>query len=318
MNLRDWGASAKGARPDTDDKIRTAMAALLAVATCLALALAGISAPHLTRPQGMPQGPDTLVEVLARTANTTPKPALAAASAGTLQARARALVSHDADVAWLGAHATSYKSVAGLDETSSMRTLALATREPLSDGFLRHLSGSIPTSEPFSGSIAPGQVPALYQWDERWGYTDYCGMPLGFSGCGPTVMSMAYMGLTGRTDLSPADMAGVATEVHEVFGGTNSTFFTSPAMTARLGIAGSRLADSPAALVQALQAGELVAVSVRPNTLAAHDHWVLAVGLDQGGAVRINDPNSPEHSDEAWSAEQLVDYANALIALRTA
>ena len=127
------------------------MAALLAVVTCVALALAGILAPHLTRPQGMPQGPDTLVEVLARAANTTPKPALAAASAGTLQARARALVSHDADVAWLGAHATSYKSVAGLDETSSVRTLALATREPLSAGFLRHLSGSIPTSEPFSG-----------------------------------------------------------------------------------------------------------------------------------------------------------------------
>ena len=61
-----------------------------------------------------------------------------------------------------------------------------------------------------------------------------------------------------------------------------------------------------------------MAVSVRPNTLAAHDHWVLAVGLGQGGAVRINDSNSPEHSDEAWSAEQLVDYANALIALRTA
>lgn len=305
-------------RPDTDYERRTALAAIFSVAVCVVIAMVGVSAPHLTRPQGMPAGPDTLVEVLARDSGTTPEPALAPASAGTLQQQAHELLARDADVAWIGAHASSYQSYAGLDETSSSRALALATREPLSVGFLRHLPQALPEAEPFSGAIAPGTVPALYQWDERWGYVDYCGMPLGFSGCGVTVMSMAYMGLTGKTDLSPADMARVATDVHEVFGGTNSTFFTSPATRARLGIAGEKLADAPAALVQALRSGELVAISVRPNTLAAHDHWVLAVGLDQDGGVRINDPNSPENTDQAWSAEQLVGDANSLIALRAA
>ncbi len=63
-----------------------------------------------------------------------------------------------------------------------------------------------PQSTPKSAWRA-GEVPALYQRDPAWSDVTYAGDAFGITGRGPTCMAMAYVALTGGTDLSPADPA---------------------------------------------------------------------------------------------------------------
>ena len=42
-----------------------------------------------------------------------------------------------------------------------------------------------------------GKIPMLLQWDERWGYESYGSGLIGWTGCGPTCLSMAAVGTDG-------------------------------------------------------------------------------------------------------------------------
>ena len=54
------------------------------------------------------------------------------------------------------------------------------------------------------------QVPLLLQWDERWGYQAYAGGLMGYSGCGPTCLSMAALYLTHDPTQTPLKAAELA------------------------------------------------------------------------------------------------------------
>ncbi|MGN1080944.1 MAG: C39 family peptidase [Acutalibacteraceae bacterium] len=52
-----------------------------------------------------------------------------------------------------------------------------------------------------------GCVPLLFQWDERWGYSEYAGEMMGISGCGPTCLSMVCVYLLNDTEYNPRYIA---------------------------------------------------------------------------------------------------------------
>ena len=84
---------------------------------------------------------------------------------------------------------------------------AVSTLTGLVDGAQASGSPSAgPQSTPKSAWQA-GEVPALYQRDPAWADGTYAEDDFGTTGCGPTCMAMAYVALTGRTDMTPADMA---------------------------------------------------------------------------------------------------------------
>lgn len=49
-----------------------------------------------------------------------------------------------------------------------------------------------------SSDVTDGKIPLFLQWDERWGYRTYGDNFLAITGCGPTALSMVYVGLTGE------------------------------------------------------------------------------------------------------------------------
>ena len=50
-----------------------------------------------------------------------------------------------------------------------------------------------------------GEIPALIQWDERWGYAPYGSETIiAVSGCGPTALSMVISGLLQDASITPA------------------------------------------------------------------------------------------------------------------
>lgn len=296
-----------------------AAAALVIVVAAALLLRGGPAAPD----PALETAQNTLRHTLAQASQTYLTPTLEGVRAGALQQVCAQPLTHDEQIAWIGEHLDAAGSLDGLDAYKSYHALALTSRVSAATGFARDLPAHMArpggtAAQPFGGLVSPGRPPKLYQWDQRWGYATYCGQPLGFTGCGVTVMSMAYMGLTGKTDMTPADMAQLATELGEASGGTNSTFFTNPRTQATLGVAGTRLADTASALTQAVKAGSLVAISVKPNTLAGGDHYVLACEVNDEGKVRVNDPNSPTNTATWWEPTTLIDYENSMVALTKA
>lgn len=238
---------------------------------------------------------------------------------GTLTTRANTKLNHDAIIAQIGSEMTSATTRGNLDEYAAYKGMALTSRTVQAANFVLGLTDEHESTQAFVGSVPSGTVPALYQWDERWGYTEYCGHALGFTGCGVTVMAMARMGLTGATDMSPADMATLSISLGEASDGTNSTFFYSESTAAATGVSGIYDGAPEAYTISAnLEAGSYVAINVMPNTLAGGGHWILAVGLNNDGSIQIRDPNSPENTAKAWDINELVGYANAMVILSKA
>lgn len=205
------------------------------------------------------------------------------------------------------ASGASTTSSAAASNTAAYSTAANPAADPS--------TGCTSTALPYTGAVTKDTAPILYQWDERWGSYAYCSHPLAFTGCGVTVASMAYMGLTGKADLTPAEMATLAEQAGEADMGTNATFFTNAEVETATGVSGAKIYDTAEALTAALKDGKLVAISVRPGTLANGSHWALAVGVEADGSIRINDPNSPTNTAKSWDAEELAGYAYSMYAL---
>ena len=71
---------------------------------------------------------------------------------------------------------------------------------------------SQPASSTPVGGWRQGEVPYLYQTDPQWSEEPYAGGNMRENGCGPTCLSMAYVALTGNTNLDPTAMARLSEE----------------------------------------------------------------------------------------------------------
>ena len=108
------------------------------------------------------------------------------------------------------------------NEYEDERLLTLALSEPKAVEFVAKYPSSDKSSKAFSDSVKRGEVPTLYDWDSRWGGVTYGNGPLAITGSGPTTLAMAYMGLTGKTDYSPAEIAQQASKSNYADGDTGS------------------------------------------------------------------------------------------------
>ena len=89
--------------------------------------------------------------------------------------------------------------------------LRLALEEPASIAFVRAYPEMSKNAKAYGESVSRGDVPLLFNWDERWGAVDYDGSALAVTGSGPTVFGIfedaekaeaAYREALSRDDLS--------------------------------------------------------------------------------------------------------------------
>ena len=73
-------------------------------------------------------------------------------------------------------------------EHYQLKMLELAAKDPQSIDYVADFPDRYPASSgaAYSDTVARGSVPDLKQWDQRWGYVEYCGAALGSTGCCPT------------------------------------------------------------------------------------------------------------------------------------
>lgn len=205
-------------------------------------------------------------------------------------------------------------------EAEQAKLLKLAAEEPLALDYLANLPARYPESSaaPYDDSVTKGEIPRLYQWDERWGYTSYCGLSFGSAGCCPTALSMVYMGLTGNTDKTPYDMGVLATKGGYAFDGQGTVGDFLVDVAPDLGLECARVNVSAQTLEKYLRAGFAVVCNVGPGDFTTSGHFIVACGVADDGGVIINDPFSETKSMKTWDASTLAGQSIALYAFRAA
>lgn len=170
------------------------------------------------------------------------------------------------------------------------------------------------SGQPFTDALEENTIPLLQQWDERWGYITYSSTAFGCTGCGPTSLSMVYMGLTGKTDKTPADMAKLAADggYETQYEGTQNQFFTES--VSGLGLSVTELNVDADSLTWALEEGMPVICNVGPGDFTMRGHFFVITGKNDDGSLNINDPYSSVNSSESWDIDLIIGQTKALYA----
>lgn len=215
--------------------------------------------------------------------------------------------------------ADTLKTIAAqADQYSDTALLSLAIDVPEARAFVAGYPTSSKEASAYTGSVEQGTAPELYDWDGAWGAVDYDGHALAVSGSGPTSLSMAYMGLTGKTDKTPADVAALATENQGAGGDTHMepTFLETAA--SGLGLTITRLDATSDNILYILNSGGYVLVQAKSDTLTDEAHWVLATAINSNSTVVVHDPTSPDVTAREWSSNTLASSALNVYAVTAA
>ncbi len=155
-----------------------------------------------------------------------------------------------------------------------------------------------------SAEAASDTVPLLLQWDERWGYESYGSGLIGWTGCGPTCLSMLVLYLTGDSSCDPATVAHWAegNGFYSVGNGTSWTLMSEGC--AHFGLQAEELPLSEQRMKRALDNGRPVVCAMGPGDFTSTGHYIILTGYDAGGFT-VNDPNSPTRSSQHWTYDTL-------------
>lgn len=193
---------------------------------------------------------------------------------------------------------------------AALALAALFVAQPLIRGHIETLTSPVagkgePANSTPVGGWRQGEVPYLYQTDPQWSEEPYTGGNMRENGCGPTCLSMAYVALTGNTNLDPTAMARLSEEQgHTVDGMTAWTLMSDGA--ASIGLNSREISASADAVRAELEAGHPVICSVRPGDFTTTGHFIVLAGLAENGQVTVRDPNSEQNSTHPWDLERIL------------
>ena len=147
-------------------------------------------------------------------------------------------------------------------------------------------------------------VPLFLQWDPMWGYETYGASCIAVTGCGPTCLAMAGYYLTGDPSFNPGDIAAFAEKAGYYEKGYGSSWTLISEGAGKLGLAATELPLVKKKMVDALEAGSPIILALGKGDFTSSGHYILLTGWN-GEAFSVNDPNSRENSEKAWTYEQL-------------
>lgn len=155
-----------------------------------------------------------------------------------------------------------------------------------------------------SKEIKEKKIPLLLQWDKRWGYKIYGSNMIALTGCGPTCLSMVYIGLTKDVSMNPKEMAKFSEkEGYYTENGTSWSFMTEGA--AKLGLTATELPLDENRMKQELLEENPIICSMGEGDFTTQGHFIVLTGVDKEGKILLNDPNSRKNSEMAWEYTRL-------------
>ncbi|MDO5118683.1 MAG: hypothetical protein Q4D48_01255 [Coriobacteriales bacterium] len=206
------------------------------------------------------------------------------------------------------------------DAVGDARLLELALRESSAIEYVHaYATKSVPKgASAFNDTVTKGYYPKLFIWDTRWGYVTYGEGPMGLTGSGPTALSMAYMGLTGKTDQTPDALAkkAMTAEATDKVYDTKPDFFFDAAE--ELGLKIEEFSPTGENLSENIQSGTAILVQLRERTLTDNAHWALAIGRNLDGSINLYDPTSTAVTEHPWDPDTIAAGADVFYTLKVA
>ena len=150
-------------------------------------------------------------------------------------------------------------------------------------------------------------VPEFYQWDKRWGYRTYGSDVMGFTGCGPTCLSMVAVYLLDNDYMTPAWVAQFSMDNgyydYENYSGTFWSLMTSGAET--LGLIPEEVTGEVWDIEEHLANGEPIIAIMGPGDFTSEGHFIVLVSCEDG-YLRVIDPNSRERTARLWDIDEVL------------
>lgn len=132
-----------------------------------------------------------------------------------------------------------------------------------------------------------GSIPYLYQTDGSSGRKRPMEkIELSWSGCGPTCLSMIYIGLTGDVRMDPPACARFAERNNYLEGGATRWSLMEEGAE-ELGLISEGVPVSKQAVIEALQKDKPLIMSVAPGDFTSVGHFLVVEALDNEGQLII-------------------------------
>lgn len=190
--------------------------------------------------------------------------------------------------------------------------LALLKKNPETREFVMNYPLREETTEiDLTEHINSTDVPLLYQWDTRWGYTEYAGEMMGLSGCGPTCLSMVCLYLLDDPTLTPRYIADYSVEKGYYHNGSGSSWTLISKGGVELGLNVQEIPLVEKKITRNLEAGNPVICVVGPGFFTTTGHFIVMTGYADG-YVTVNDPNSPSKSAQTWKLTEVMEQIRNL------
>lgn len=194
------------------------------------------------------------------------------------------------------------------------KLLELAVKNPETiefvSGYPKHENDSEANGRLSTKEVRKG-IPALQQWDVRWGYVKYGDSIIGVNGCGPTCLAMVYAGITKDTAMTPADIAQYCSNnnYYNSDSGTSWTLMTDGAKDLELSV--RKVSVNTSAIRKELKEKRPLICSMSPGDFTTEGHFIVIRGIDSKGRLVINDPNSISNSKKRWQLSRVVKQIKA-------
>ena len=135
----------------------------------------------------------------------------------------------------------------------------------------------------------------LLQWDERWGYRSYGSGLIGYTGCGPTCLSMVALYLTVDANCDPGTVAQYAQQQGYYVEGSGTAWELMATGCAHFGLKSEEIGLDGRDGYAAAADGKVLICSMGPGDFTDGGHYIVLTGHSDAG-FSICDPNSPKRS----------------------
>lgn len=190
------------------------------------------------------------------------------------------------------------------DKITDERLIDLAIAEPEAVEFVAGSVKADGSTQPYDSAVPQGEYPKLYTFDPRWGYATYADGIIGSTGSGPVALSIASMGLSGKTTYDPATIAQAVTSAKLASGttGMDDSFLTNHASEAGLA-ATSVEASSDGIYIPLAEDGVPVVIKLKSDSGIGSNnaHWAVVISLNSDNSVTVYDPTSAIATSHTWS-----------------
>ena len=158
-----------------------------------------------------------------------------------------------------------------------------------------------------------GRIPALYMNDSRWCYQTLDGyFFIKTDGCAIVAITMAYIGLTGKSDLDPYKIMMIADEIGAIgtFGGITDedTAAVCEAVGLKVNVTSfsknfEKIGHADINTIKSvLDEGHLIMAGMAGETFGVH---AIIIHVYDGDNLIINDPADPEKTARLWSFDDI-------------